>query len=60
MMGRGADYKPARAWLLDMADKEAKIQANTKADLHEPSPGLVLYFRPSKIPWWPSQKSAID
>lgn len=27
-----------------MADIEAKAQATTKADLHEPSPGLVLYL----------------
>lgn len=42
-----------------MADIEAKAQATTKADLHEPSLGLVLYFRPSKIPWWPSKMSTI-
>lgn len=59
MVGRGAQHKPSRASLLEMADKAAKIQATTQADLHEPSPGLILYFRPSKFPWWPSKMSAI-
>lgn len=44
MVVRGAYYKLSRVSLLDMADIEAKAQATTKADLHEPSPGLVLYL----------------
>lgn len=59
MVVRGAYYKLSRVSLLDMADIEAKAQATAKTDLHEPSPGLVLYFRVSKIPWWPSKRSAI-
>lgn len=50
MKSKGAHYKLSRESLLNMANTEAKVQAATEVDLHQPSPGLVLFFRPSKHP----------